>query len=150
MSSSLLFSYFLVVVLPATIWSQTKLSNFIMRLDRNITEILSQPTSDQGEPLLYNLDEYITHLRDVNHLLKFSPKFMYQTAKHLYQEGAPLFLNVNIDLQRLHDTFQWEDFKTDAVSQYIEGIRNYTATFHDIFPELSAYEFDKYDYESKE
>uniref|UniRef100_A0A1B6KE84 Uncharacterized protein n=2 Tax=Graphocephala atropunctata TaxID=36148 RepID=A0A1B6KE84_9HEMI len=150
MPDSIIFCYLLVAALPTMIWSQTKLSNFMMRLDQNITEILSQPTPEQGEPLLYNLDEYIAHFRDVNHLLKFSPKFMYKTAKHLHEEGAPLFLNVDIDLEHLHNIFKWEDFKTDAINQYIEGIRNYTVTFNEVFPELSGVEFDKYDYESRE
>lgn len=140
---------FLFVILPL-IWSKTKLSEFMMALDKNISEILLNPAIDQGEPLLYNLDEYITRVRDVNHLLKFSPKFMYQTAKTLQEENAPQFLHAGVDLQHLHDIFQWEDFKTEAIGQYLTDIKNYTKTFKILFKGLSADEFDKYDYESHE
>lgn len=138
-----------MAILPI-IFSKTKLFDFMMTLDKNITEILTNPTIDQGEPLLYNLDEYITCFRDVNHLLKFNPKFMYKTAKSLFDEGAPLFLHAGLHTHLLHETFQWEDFKTEAVSLYINEIRNYTRTFNSLFSKLSADEFDKYDYESKE
>lgn len=144
-----LYIFSLLSLIP-WIFSSTRLADFMMLLDQNITEILSHPTKEQGEPLLYNLDEYIAHLRDVNHLLRFNPKFMYQTAKVLHENSAPQFLNAGLDLETLHNIFEWEDFKTDAISQYIAEVKNYTEVFKELFPKLSAFDYGKYDYESKE
>lgn len=102
-----------ILILTAFIFNHSSGNRLELELDlydRKITQILQNPSPEEGKKLISYIKEYNKKLSYLLYLTDKKDRNVVKIAKQIWIKEGPAFLKLKINNDLLQETFEWDDY----------------------------------------
>lgn len=122
----------------------TKVCEELRSLDKELTQMYTNPEDDKGEELLQLTERYNQASLNLLSLCSKSKRRVMKAAQDILDHGGPHFLDVDFNEETLKDAFKWEQESMDKLSMMRLKIGEHWFDLWSLYKKMPDYDYPEY------